>query len=175
MVNIPRISLFQWHPFTVSSAEKEFVKESTFHIRGMLRKNKENNNQNLEFTAKLHEILLANAVENKESKNKKLALKVENDFILRNELEIHLDGPYGATFDYNLYDKIILVAGGIGITPCHSIIDTMLGHYKLKQTNNNNVYKNMKLPQNISLIWAVRDDGLFNMFEQTWQKAENVS
>jgi NAD(P)H-flavin reductase len=44
------------------------------------------------------------------------------------ELEISVDGPYGAgrTALFDKYDTLVLVAGGIGITPMHSLFRHLL-------------------------------------------------
>ena len=36
-------------------------------------------------------------------------------------VNINLDGPYGRPVDYSTSDVLILVAGGIGVTPMHAI------------------------------------------------------
>jgi predicted ferric reductase len=34
---------------------------------------------------------------------------------------VNVDGPYGPALDYASYHRVILVAGGVGVTPCLSV------------------------------------------------------
>jgi len=66
-------------------------------------------------------------------------------------LTINLDGPYGLPIDYNNYAVIVLVAGGIGITPCHAIY---------RQLARLATEKRLKC-ERVHLIWTFRDLSLF--------------
>lgn len=46
-------------------------------------------------------------------------------------LTITLDGPYGEYIDYEQYDNVILVGGGVGITPIKSIYENFLSKAQL--------------------------------------------
>ena len=35
-INIPKLGLFEWHPFSISSAERDYVGCSTMHIKAMV-------------------------------------------------------------------------------------------------------------------------------------------
>jgi len=37
-------------------------------------------------------------------------------------LLVSVDGPYGACVDVDYHDDLLLLAGGIGFTPIHSIV-----------------------------------------------------
>jgi len=83
-LNFPRFSLFQWHPFTLSSGPNDPWCE--VHIKSLG-----------DFTNKLHD-----------------SLQVDNP-----RLWVRCDGPYGKfTIDYHHYDTVLLVGGGVGVTPC---------------------------------------------------------
>jgi len=43
---------------------------------------------------------------------------------------VSVDGPYGAYLDVDEYDELLLLAGGIGFTPIHSILRQVLHHTK---------------------------------------------
>ena len=40
-------------------------------------------------------------------------------------LYLSLDGPYGRAISYSEYEDVVMVAGGIGITPMASILSEM--------------------------------------------------
>ncbi|KAK9464791.1 ferric reductase NAD binding domain-containing protein [Lipomyces arxii] len=60
---------------------------------------------------------------------------------------IWLEGPYGASFPLGRYQTVMLLAGGIGITPCIS--------YAL-------YLKQKRRDQRVTLIWTVRDKESIN-------------
>lgn len=119
-VNIPELSLFQWHPFTISSSGTEF----SFHIKEMGVGT---------WTRALYE-----AVE------------------MRKQLTISVDGPCGAPIDYTQYTTVILVAGGIGVTPCKSVFES------LRATSSS-----LGALIRVHLIWAGRDESLFSIMSDS--------
>ena len=46
------------------------------------------------------------------------------------ELEVNVEGPFGVGVDTNHYEHIVLVAGGIGITPCHAVLRDLVQQSK---------------------------------------------
>ena len=71
----------------------------------------------------------------------------------------HQDGPYGVPLEYQRYEKIIFVAGGIGITNIHSSFKTL---YVLAKAG--------LLPvTRVHLIWAAKDPSYFEMFQDTFR------
>ncbi|CAM9777062.1 unnamed protein product, partial [Sphacelaria rigidula] len=38
------------------------------------------------------------------------------------DLQVNVDGPYGVPVEYNRYRLLVMVAGGIGVTPCMSLL-----------------------------------------------------
>eukprot|EP00752_Nemacystus_decipiens_P007965 g7118.t1 len=87
-INVPAISLLEWHPFTISSSPDD--RETTHHIKDMGPKT---------FTGKLR--MLAT---------------------LGSQVQVNVDGPYGFPLEYDRYRLLVLVAGGIGVTPCLSLL-----------------------------------------------------
>lgn len=73
------------------------------------------------------------------------------------------EGPYGHESEYYLnYKTLVLVAGGIGITPFMAIIRDILHQYRVTAANN----KEEQLPKNIVLIWAVRSESELDILRQ---------
>jgi len=68
-----------------------------------------------------------------------------------------LDGPYGSPPELINYSRVLIVAGGIGVTPCHSIFREMV----LQDLGDNRVH----------LLWISRKAQLFTMFMDTLDKA----
>ena len=157
-VNMPKISPVEWHPFTISSGP--YQNESTIHVRSMGIN---------EFSGKLCELARQYRRNNNNNNN-------DNDGIAPiGDLEVHIDGPYGKPFNYCGYDRIVLVAGGIGVTPCHSIISGMMALVKEQvysnKTFNTEINNNKKFPF-VHLIWIVRDPAMFDVFKDTWKQVE---
>eukprot|EP01084_Bolivina_argentea_P288535 495236_1 len=147
-INISNISLFEWHPFTITNGEHE--NDSYLLIQSKNNDKIENNHQFCNLLYSLAQNMTCN-----------------NNNINKNEIEIHVDGPYGVPFEYDEYEQIILIAGGIGITPCHSIFSTMLSRYIYKYNNNQQI-----LPS-VHLFWICKDSKMFSLFTETWQLYEN--
>jgi len=157
MVNVSNISLWQWHPFTIASGEEEG--QCYLHIQNEGNKlselgyDSELKGQQTQFTQMLY----------------LLAQKVGANGLGAHEVELHVDGPYGKPFVYDGYERVILVAGGIGITPCHSIFSTMLA--RSMQSTKEKGDKKKKMPC-VDLLWVAKDSRMFSMFAATWRKYE---
>ncbi|KAJ1339459.1 hypothetical protein BSLG_005940 [Batrachochytrium salamandrivorans] len=98
-LNIPSISAFQWHPFTISSSPEEGFVSIHIRIVGDWTKNAA-----------------------------KMLGCYEQDIEKRMDLpEIRIDGPYGAPAEdlYN-YKVAVLVGAGIGVTPAASLLKSYL-------------------------------------------------
>ncbi|KAG7023099.1 Ferric reduction oxidase 8, mitochondrial, partial [Cucurbita argyrosperma subsp. argyrosperma] len=96
-VKIPRISRFEWHAFSLISSSS--VDDETMSI--VIKCNKS-------WTKSLYEII------NTEREGESDQLKC---------ISVAVEGPYGpASLDFLRYDHLILIAGGIGVTPLLSIL-----------------------------------------------------
>ncbi|BAB09387.1 FRO1 and FRO2-like protein [Arabidopsis thaliana] len=105
-LNIPLVSRFQWHPFSIissSSVDK--------HSLSIMMKCEGD---------------WTNSVYNKIEE----AANCENKI---NNIIVRVEGPYGpASVDFLRYDNLFLVAGGIGITPFLSILKELASKNRLK-------------------------------------------
>lgn len=95
-LNIPSISPYEWHPFTISSAPSDG--RVTCHIK-MAPMGRHT------FTGKLLS----------------LAEVVRSGVLDASDVHVNVDGPYGEWLDPTRFDSLLLIAGGIGVTPIHSI------------------------------------------------------
>lgn len=114
-IAIPRLSAFQFHPFSISSAPHEA--DVTLHIRAL---------------GNWTEQLLELAKEQPGSHH------------------VWIEGPYGAlSVDLNgpRYGMILLVSGGIGVTPCRSVLRSLVRDHELGE----------HYSETIRLVWTVRD------------------
>lgn len=132
-LRIPEVSMFEMHPFTISSAPTASQSRLTFHIKGMGSKT---------WTGKLCE--LADTMSENCSST---------------DLRVHMEGPYGAwSILPREFKRIILVAGGIGITPIMALATEL-------QRMEFSLPKDTK----IHLIWSSRDNEAFSTwFPEVW-------
>lgn len=112
-LNYPKISRFEWHPFTITSAPDDAY--LSVHIRS-----------SGDWTSELI---------------KKIGSNRKNN-VNENSFKIHVDGPYGScaedVFDY---PKLVLIGAGIGCTPYASILKHICNMLKYKKTTTlNKVY-----------------------------------
>ena len=132
LLRIPVISRHEWHPFTLSSAPNEDTCEVTVKRCG-------------DYTAKLCEY-------------------IEKDDALGSgkpsSLRIHVDGPYGhLKMQPNRYENVVLIGGGIGVTPLMSILKHIFGT-NTSQANAGcvkNVYLLWSIPSHNELQWFLND------------------
>eukprot|EP00026_Physarum_polycephalum_P006583 Phypoly_transcript_06631.p1 GENE.Phypoly_transcript_06631~~Phypoly_transcript_06631.p1 ORF type:complete len:308 (+),score=16.03 Phypoly_transcript_06631:755-1678(+) len=96
-INFPQISFLQWHPFSITSAPSESESQETIislAIRDMGGQS---------WTHQLHKLM--------------------EETLLPDRIKVRLDGPYGRmSIDLFNYPVLVLIAGGIGISPLVSIL-----------------------------------------------------
>ena len=131
------ISQFQWHPLSMVS----------------------NNNNTLVFCVK-------NNGPNSWSGRLKNITKIERHNLLINR-KVYLQGPYGnITIDYkkNIYENIIIISGGIGITPMISKLEDINNLYNWNKIDNiNKVY----------FVWILNNISLISTFEKYFRHLNN--
>ena len=106
-VQIPGVSLFNWHPFTIASPPSANG-EAVFAMRGLGG-----------YTKRVQHLIASAAAEKGEAMGSQPD-RAATDSPL--DLRIRVDGPYGVGSTEWGYDAVtVVVAGGIGITPGISI------------------------------------------------------
>jgi predicted ferric reductase len=124
-INVPAVSMLEWHPFTLSSDGA--LTERTLHIKNMGEGT---------FTARLNE----------------LAGRGHGEAVA---VDCFVDGPYGAQRpDFDDFDAVLLVAGGIGITPCAAIAHQLTRPMPIVLSSTK--VADTKL---CGLVWSVRGGG----------------
>ncbi|CAN6461945.1 unnamed protein product [Victoria cruziana] len=92
-INIPSISALQWHPFSVTSASS------------------------------LEEDRLTVAIKSEGGWSEALYQKLSSKSFAEDRIEVSVEGPYGPpSIDYLRHDVLVMISGGVGITPFFSII-----------------------------------------------------
>lgn len=137
-VNVPEIALLEFHPFSISSSPLD--EASSCHIKSMGTGT---------WTGRLHA----------------LAQKLEKEGGL--PPTVNVDGPYGLPFAFRQHTKILLMAGGIGITPLHSILRTLL----LLSLSPEGLGNDCCLKA-VRLVWSVRDRSQIALFKDTLERAK---
>jgi len=136
-LNCPYIAKYEWHPFTISSApEEEFV---SVHIRIVG-----------DWTTDLWNLL---------NPGKKLGIVQENLLTSPDGDPIFkIDGPYGAASEgvFN-FKTVVLIAGGIGVTPFGSILKHI--RYRIASRSQN-------LLEKVYFYWISRDKSAFEWFNE---------
>lgn len=123
---IPSISLWEFHPFSIATTPED--PHVTLYIRALPGANT--------WTRNLYD----KALPQREGETRARSVRV------------FLEGPYGSVAPIieraDKYSMAVLVSGGIGVTPCHSIARYLIGN-----PNNSQLRK-------IRYIWAIRDEGM---------------
>ena len=129
-INVPSISMVEWHPFSVSEIiEADNINRDnggvTFHIKSMGKGT---------FTGELAALL--------ESKTNTMV-----------PCDVKLRGPFGSlSINLAQYQHIVLIAGGIGITPMLPILD------RIRFWVNNNKASKFPNLKTVSVIWVARQN-----------------
>uniref|UniRef100_A0A1D1YKS8 ferric-chelate reductase (NADH) n=1 Tax=Anthurium amnicola TaxID=1678845 RepID=A0A1D1YKS8_9ARAE len=125
-LQVRELSRLQWHPFSVSSSPLDGRNHISILIKVLG-----------EWTEKLREIITSVPEQPHAALNFK-----------PNSLTASVEGPYGHEVAYHLmYENLILVAGGIGISPFLAVLSDILHRIEEKRPC---------LPRNILVIWAVK-------------------
>lgn len=139
-LNIPEIASLEFHPFTVSSSPLDG--HSSCHIKAV--------ESEAQFTNKLHQLALAY--------EGRLGMPT-----------VHVDGPYGLPLDWSAHTSLLLVGGGIGVTPLHSILRTIVLLQEAGQLGDSCRLRSVRL------VWAVKDPALLTVFRDTFERVARAS
>lgn len=143
LVCIPYISRYQWHPFTISSAPEDSY--LSLHIRQEGNWTKDLERLLTDFNTKTYSTLYFN----------------------NNKFRIFLDGPFGAaTEDVFNFKTVVLIGGGIGVTPFASVLKT-INHRIEANINNVKLPSQLKVKiKKIYFYWICKNMTDFEWFYQ---------
>jgi NADPH oxidase len=166
-IQVPEISRFQWHPFTITSApEDPYV---SVHIR-----------QVGDWTHALGERLgagpsvvaaMTKAAMVGQEKDESGVIGTRGDFVELDNASatrmlptIRIDGPYGAPAEDVFNSEVaVLIGAGIGVTPFASILKHIW--YRQKKGNLGSLRR-------VEFIWVCRDAPSFGWFQSLLQEVE---
>ncbi|GFZ43808.1 hypothetical protein JCM24511_01528 [Saitozyma sp. JCM 24511] len=163
-LNVPEVSKFQWHPFTISSApEDPFV---SVHIR-----------QVGDFTKALGARLGATVAQSSlPSVEKRELVGIDKgrrgDFVEVNPAMgqgmpvLRIDGPFGAPAEDVFKSEVaVLVGAGIGVTPFASILKHIWYAQRAGRLGS---------LRRVEFIWVCRDTGTFGWFQTLLEEIEEA-
>lgn len=124
LVNLPQVSIFEWHPFSLSSSPADPA--STLHIKHM---------GDGTFTAKLHDFM--------------------NKVPRPNDIVMNIQGPYGPKISIDSVPHLMLVAGGIGVTP---MVNTL--RFAVQRAKDADI----GVLRRLHFVWSARSPEVFDIF-----------
>lgn len=145
-LNCPSLSRHEWHPFTISSAPGDEF--VSVHIRNAG-----------DWTNAIHQL-----IENCQKNNVSYP-------------DVYIDGPVGApTQDYQRYKTIMMIGGGIGVTPFASIMkDTihLWNDYRCQECQHIRHPQNFQI-QKMYFHWVTRGQDSLRWFENTMNQVAEM-
>ncbi|KAG6652344.1 hypothetical protein CIPAW_05G000100 [Carya illinoinensis] len=137
-LRVREISWLQWHPFSVSSSPLD----GKYHLSVLVKAFGD-------WTSMLSR-KVSNITEDSQ---------IELPLLTPGQIMASVEGPYGHESPYHLmYEKLVLVAGGSGISPFLAISSDILHRTKDKKTC---------VPRNVLLVWAVKRSNELSLFSST--------
>lgn len=144
--NVPYVSAWEWHPFTISSAPEESF--MSCHMKGVG-----------DWTRAVAKLF------NPDDKPEVVINKVYGEDGRR---LICVDGGFGApSEDFDKFGALMLIGAGIGVTPFSSILKSV--GYNLQRNRENSVLKK------IHFYWIMREKNGFEWFAEKLRDLEAVN
>ncbi|CAF1305315.1 unnamed protein product, partial [Didymodactylos carnosus] len=175
-IAIPSIATYEWHPYTISSAP-DTKGTLTVHVHAVgnwTNKLLEYYKRKMDNRNDLHEVTVLPVSPNQEenNKNKMLTTSAPTKILAAEDL-LWIDGPYSSCARY-IFDcqHVILIGGGIGITPYASILSSLMAQFRYQRVvckNCNHVnythdFVDDRTLRKVDFIWVNRDIQSFEWF-----------
>ena len=176
-VNIPEVSKWQWHPFTITSApEDPYVSLHIRQVGDWTMALGERLGAGPDVVAQLTRAAMRGDEKDADAKDDKDVVSptlppTRGDFVeldvestSRRMPMVRLDGPYGAPAeDVFRHEVAVLVGAGIGVTPFASI----LKHIWYRQRAGT-----LNALRRVEFFWVCRDAASFGWFQSLLQEVE---
>ncbi|KZV75118.1 NADPH oxidase A [Peniophora sp. CONT] len=176
-INIPEISKWQWHPFTITSApEDPYVSLHIRQVGDWTMELGEHLGAGPDVVAQLTRAAMRGDEKDLDAKDEKEVVSAtlpptRGDFVeldvestSRRMPMVRLDGPYGAPAeDVFRHEVAVLVGAGIGVTPFASI----LKHIWYRQRAGT-----LGALRRVEFFWVCRDAASFGWFQSLLQEVE---
>lgn len=136
-VMIPELSMFQFHPFTISSAPYE--EEISLHVRSLGN-----------WTRQLHHMVESEVKQLSDEEREAGRARGMAGALGSVERDVYVEGPFGilsVDIQDPAYSVILLIAGGIGVTPTQSVFNHLIHEHMTKQRN----------VRKCIFVWSVKD------------------
>jgi hypothetical protein len=79
---------------------------------------------------------------------------------------VRVDGPYGSAGDLTAHRRLVLVAGGIGITPIHSVVGWLLAAARQDALRHKPLQSGASWPCSASSAWVATVFGQWFVADQ---------
>ncbi|KAF4338107.1 ferric-chelate reductase [Fusarium beomiforme] len=141
-LQLPGVSLVNWHPFTVASAPNDPEKTATIAVRGLGG-----------FT-KAVQYADCNG-----DADQRGCASLDSNSMMTHPLKMRLDGPYGVgSVSWGLLPVTVLIAGGVGITPGISIASHVIRQASAIAGSGSTAH--------VHLLWVVKDSQHIQWFAE---------
>ena len=154
-LHVQDVNGYEWHPFSVAGARSELggPVEVTFHIKSSTLPDS--------WTSSLRGLVGRNSA----SHGEVAPSEVSQHDSLRPKLYVSLDGPYGSmNVDAHSYRYVVMVAGGIGITPFLHLLKLLSKQIPLVGGG-----------REAEVIWVMREEGLWKALGSELVEAVKLS
>eukprot|EP00644_Phytophthora_capsici_P009255 jgi/Phyca11/106946/e_gw1.13.519.1 len=158
-INVPSISKYEWHPFTISSApEDKFI---SLHIQNAG-----------DWTGALYNQLEQQHKQHELSRMENQGIPLSSPYPA-----VFLDGPIGSPAqDYSRYRQVVLIGAGIGVTPFASILRSIMHQwesYRCPQCSHVRFPPSFQL-RKIYFYWVTREQESLTWFTNTMNQLSEM-
>ncbi|PVV02148.1 hypothetical protein BB560_003408 [Smittium megazygosporum] len=163
LINVPIVSVTEWHPFTLTSSPQEDFLSIHVRIVG-------------DWTKKLSKVLGAHNLDLEIPENIPMPLDSHNSHFSRSSFsskrksryldisnvalpDLHVNGPIGSPAqDFSQFNTVVLIAGGIGVTPFASILKSLWFQFRFTPSVT-------PKPRKVYFIWSLKDTTASEWFQ----------